>query len=453
MTHTPTSTFPHGFRWGVATASYQIEGAVDEDGRGPSIWDTFCATPGKVDRGDTGEVACDHYHRWQHDLDVMRDLGVNAYRFSIAWPRVIPAGHGPVNEPGLDFYDRLVDGLLERGIEPHATLYHWDLPQALEEAGGWPGRGIVDAFVAYADAVTKRLGDRVRSYATLNEPWCSAFLGYVLGEHAPGRTDRALGLQAAHHLLLAHGSALDVMRTNAPAALHGVVVNLYPVHPASDAPADEAAAQRFDGFFNRWYLDALLKGAYPSDAWQGYGVDAPLVEAGDMAIISRPLDFLGVNYYTRMVVADEPGDPWPAARPVSFEAERTAMGWEVYPQGLTDLLARLARDYTLPPLLITENGAACPDVLADGTVDDADRISYLARHIEAVRQALAQGVDVRGYFAWSLLDNFEWARGYSQRFGLVYVDFDSQARLPKGSARWYADFIAQQRAQPGTPAS
>ena len=453
MTDISTSTFPHGFRWGVATASYQIEGAVDEDGRGPSIWDTFCATPGKVDRGDTGEVACDHYHRWQHDLDVMRDLGVNAYRFSIAWPRVIPAGNGPVNEPGLDFYDRLVDGLLERGIEPHATLYHWDLPQALEEAGGWPGRGIVDAFVAYADAVTKRLGDRVRSYATLNEPWCSAFLGYVLGEHAPGRTDRALGLQAAHHLLLAHGSALDVMRTNAPGALHGVVVNLYPVHPASDAPADEAAAQRFDGFFNRWYLDALLKGAYPSDAWQGYGVDAPLVEAGDMAIISRPLDFLGVNYYTRMVVADEPGDPWPAARPVSFEAERTAMGWEVYPQGLTDLLARLARDYTLPPLLITENGAAYPDVLADGTVDDAERISYLRRHIEAVRQALAQGVDVRGYFAWSLLDNFEWARGYSQRFGLVYVDFHSQARLPKRSARWYADFIAQQRAQPGTPAS
>jgi len=443
----PLPTFPPGFRWGVATASYQIEGAVAEDGRKPSIWDTFAATPGKVANGDTGAVACDHYHRWEDDLDLMQRLGVQAYRFSVAWPRVIPDGTGAVNARGLDFYDRLVDGLLARGIEPYATLYHWDLPQPLQDAGGWPWRGIVEPFAAYADAVTRRLGDRVRGYATLNEPWCSAHLGYDFGEHAPGLRDRALALQASHHLLLAHGAALPVMRENAPDAHHGVVLNLYPTYPASDAPEDAAAARRFDGFFNRWYLEPLLLGRYPADLWAAYGADAPAVEDGDLGAIARPLDFLGVNYYSRFTVAADPGPQGLTPVPPPPDAELTEMGWEVYPQGLTDLLLRLERDYDLPPLFITENGAAYPDVMgADGRVEDADRVRFLERHVGALADAIARGVDVRGYFAWSLLDNFEWSHGYGKRFGLVHVDYGTQARTPKRSALWYADLIARQRA-------
>ena len=437
--------FPADFVWGTATASYQIEGAVAEDGRGPSIWDTFAATPGTIDDGSTGAVACDHYHRWEQDLDLMQRLGVGAYRFSIAWPRVIPAGTGAVNQAGLDFYDRLVDGLLERGIAPFATLYHWDLPQPLQDAGGWPDRGIVDAFVAYADAVTRRLGDRVAYYATMNEPWCTAFLGYALGEHAPGLRDGGLALRAAHHVLLAHGAALEVMRANAPAAQHGIVLNLNPAYPASDATDDLAAARRFDGFFNRWFLDALLKGRYPDDAWQGYGAAVPHVEDGDLAIIARPLDFLGVNYYNRTIVTSDPSVPWPAVRAVPFDSAPTDMGWEVYPQGLTELLLRVQRDYAPPPMYITENGAAYPDVLRDGAVDDADRIAYLEQHVAAVHAAIERGADVRGYFAWSLMDNFEWARGLAKRFGLVYVDYATQTRIPKRSANWYADLIARHR--------
>ncbi len=453
MTAQRRPSFPPTFHWGAATASYQIEGAVTEDGRGPSIWDTFSATPGKVVNGDTGAVACDHYHRWPQDLDLMQSLGIQAYRFSVAWPRVIPAGRGDVNAPGLDFYDRLVDGLLERGIEPHVTLYHWDLPQPLQDAGGWPDRGIVDAFVAYADVVTERLGDRVRSYATLNEPWCSAFLGYDAGEHAPGLRDRALGFQAAHHLLLAHGSALPVMRANAPASQHGIVVNLYPMYPATDSPEDAAAARRLDGVFNRWYLEPVLEGRYPEDVWTQLGAHAPRVEVGDLEVIGRPIDFLGVNYYTRIVVADAPGEPWPALTTVDVPAERTEMGWEVFPQGLTDLLVRLDRDYELPPVFITENGAASPDVLVDGEVDDDLRVRYLEGHVAAVGEAIRRGVDVRGYFAWSLLDNFEWAHGYTKRFGLVYVDYENLKRHPKRSARWYADLIAQHRADAEAPAT
>ena len=437
--------FPANFVWGTATASYQIEGAVAEDGRGPSIWDTFAATPGTIDDGSTGAVACDHYHRWEQDLDLMQRLGVGAYRFSIAWPRVIPAGTGAVNQAGLDFYDRLVDGLLERGIAPFATLYHWDLPQPLQDAGGWPDRGIVDAFVAYADAVTRRLGDRVAYYATMNEPWCTAFLGYALGEHAPGLRDGGLALRAAHHVLLAHGAALEVMGANAPAAQHGIVLNLNPAYPASDATDDLAAARRFDGFFNRWFLDALLKGRYPDDAWQGYGAAVPHVEDGDLAIIARPLDFLGVNYYNRTIVTSDPSVPWPAVRAVPFDSAPTDMGWEVYPQGLTELLLRVQRDYAPPPMYITENGAAYPDVLRDGAVDDADRIAYLEQHVAAVHAAIERGADVRGYFAWSLMDNFEWARGLAKRFGLVYVDYATQTRIPKRSANWYADLIARHR--------
>jgi beta-glucosidase len=446
MPTAPLPSFPPGFVWGVATAAYQIEGAIAEDGRKPSIWDTFAATPGKVAHGDTGAVACDHYHRWEADLDLMQRLGVHAYRFSVAWPRVIPDGTGAVNERGLDFYDRLVDGLLARGIEPFATLYHWDLPQPLQDAGGWPWRGIVEPFVAYADAVTRRLGDRVSAYATLNEPWCSAVLGYDFGAHAPGLQDRALGLRAAHHLLLAHGEALPVMRANAPRAKHGIVLNLNPGYPASDAPADAEAARRFDGFFNRWYLDPLLLGRYPEDLWAGYGADVPDVADGDLAAIARPLDFLGVNYYNRTILAADDGPR--GVRPVDApaDAEHTEMGWEVFPQGLTDLLVRIHREYPLPPVYLTENGAAYRDAVVDGRVDDPERVRYLDRHLRALHAAMAQGVDVRGYFAWSLMDNFEWAHGYGKRFGLVHVDYATQDRTPKTSATWYASAIAAQSA-------
>ncbi len=448
----PLPSFPPGFRWGVATASYQIEGAVAEDGRKPSIWDTFAATPGKVKNGESGAVACDHYHRWEGDLDLMQRLGVQAYRFSVAWPRVIPEGTGAVNERGLDFYDRLVDGLLARGIEPFATLYHWDLPQPLQDAGGWPWRGIVEPFVAYADAVTRRLGDRVRAYATLNEPWCSAIMGYDFGEHAPGLHDRALALQASHHLLLAHGEALPVMRANAPAAQHGIVLNLNPGYPASDSAADAEAARRFDGFFNRWFLDPVLLGRYPEDLWTGYGDAAPDVHDGDLEAISRPLDFLGVNYYNRTILAADPGELGVRPADGPADAEYTEMGWEVFPQGLTELLLRIHRDYPLPPVYITENGAAYRDEVVDGVVDDPQRVRYLDGHLRALHAAIAQGVDVRGYFAWSLLDNFEWAHGYGKRFGLVHVDYATQARIPKTSATWYADAIARQRAVVGSGA-
>lgn len=437
------SEFPTDFTWGVATSSYQIEGAVSEAGRGPSIWDAFCAQPGRISDGSSGAVACDHYHRWEEDLDLIASLGVGAYRFSVAWPRIFPAGGGRLEPRGLDFYDRLVDGLLERGLEPWVTLYHWDLPQALQERGGWAERSIVDDFVTYADAVTARLGDRVRAYATLNEPWCSAYLGYELGEHAPGLNDRRQHLRAAHHLLLAHGLALPVMRRNAPGAAHGIVLNLNPAYPATDTEEDRAAARRFDGFFNRWYLDPLLRGRYPEDAWEGYGAAVPEPQPGDLKRIQAPLDFLGVNYYSRTVVTDAPGTPWPAVHGVEVEAARTAMGWEVVPEALTALLERLDRDYDLPPVYITENGAAFDDRLAGGAVHDPERTAYLQSHLRALAAARRAGVPVKGYFAWSLLDNFEWAHGYTKRFGLVHVDYATQARTLKGSARWYRDFIGR----------
>jgi beta-glucosidase len=435
------------FIWGVGTSAFQIEGATREDGRGPSIWDTFCAQPGKVAGGHRGEPACDHYHRWREDVALLGDIGVDAYRFSVSWPRIIPNGRGPVNSRGLDFYERLVDALLERGVAPHCTLYHWDLPQALEDAGGWLSRDTADRFREYAEVVAGRLGDRVTAYATLNEPWCSAFLGYQTGAHAPGMTrGPAAALQAAHHLLLAHGSALPAIRGAAPGAQVGIVLNLNPAYPGSEDPRDIAAAERFDAFFNRWYLDPVLAGSYPRDAWTGYGEDAPCVREGDLETISGPIDFLGVNYYSRGVVADNPSTPWPRLRHVAADdAERTAMGWEIYPQGLTDLLLRLRRDYRLPPVYVSENGAAYDDVAENGHVEDLDRLSYLARHIEAVQAARDQGVDVRGYFVWSLLDNFEWAHGYDKRFGVVHVDYVTQRRTPKASARWYAEHIRRMR--------
>ncbi len=440
------ASFPQDFLWGVATSSYQIEGAVNEDERGPSIWDTFSATLGKVHNGESGAIACDHYHRWEADLDLMQKLGVNAYRFSTAWPRIMPNGTGPVNKKGLDFYDRLVDGLLGRGIKPFCTLYHWDLPQTLEDKGGWLNRDIVAAFVDYADVVTTKLGDRVLAYATLNEPWCSAHLGYGTGHHAPGIADTAKSLQAAHHLLLAHGSALSVMRRNAPKARHGIVLNLYPAQPASDSAQDIAAARRLDGFFNRWYLDPLFKGSYPEDAWAGYGESVPSLQDGDLQTIAAPMDFLGVNYYTRSLVADKESGDWPRVRAVTVpDAEYTEMGWEVYPQGLTDLLLRLHKDFRSLPIFITENGSAFADVLENDRVHDSARLHYLESHLEAVNEAIAQGVDVRGYFAWSLMDNFEWGHGYAKRFGLVYVDYETQKRVLKDSARWYSDFILRQQ--------
>lgn len=446
MSDTTTLRFPPDFVWGVATSSYQIEGATSADGRGPSIWDTFSATPGMVAGGGTGEVACDHYRRWGHDVDLMARLGIGAYRFSVAWPRVIPRGTGAVEQHGLDFYDRLVDALLERGIAPYATLYHWDLPQPLQDAGGWPERDIVDAFVAYADVVTARLGDRVAAYATLNEPWCSAFLGYSVGQHAPGLTDPALGLQAAHHLLLAHGSALEVMRANAPAAKHGIVLNLIPAYPASETPEDAAAARGFDGFFNRWYLDPILRGHYPEDVWEGYGDIVPEVRDGDLARIATPIDFLGVNYYSRAVMAHDPNAPWPGFRQLPFDTPPTDMGWEVYPKGLSDLLLRVQREYAPPPMYVTENGAAYPDELRDGAVDDPLRVAFFEQHVAALHDAIQQGADVRGYFAWSLMDNFEWQHGYGMRFGLVHVDYETQVRTPKRSATWYARLIERTRA-------
>lgn len=434
------SDFPTNFLWGVATAAYQIEGATTEDGRGQSIWDAFCRETGRVENGDTGEVACDHYHRWEGDLDLIQQLGVRSYRFSVAWPRVFPEGTGRLNERGLDFYDRLVDGLLERGLEPSATLYHWDLPQVLQDRGGWGNRDTAEAFADYADAVTARLGDRVSYYATFNEPWCISILSHAIGEHAPGSHNMRLALQVAHNLYVAHGLALPRMRANAPNAQHGIVLNLTPSDPVSPAPDDQEAAARFDGFFNRWFLDPLFKGSYPEDMWAGYGSQVPKVLEGDLELIAQPLDFLGVNYYQRAVVAHEAGD-WPNFKSVAFDAERTTMGWEVYPEGLTNLLVGLKDRYSLPPLYITENGAAYADQLENGHVHDRARLSFYERHFAALLEAIGQGVDVRGYYAWSLMDNFEWAKGYSQRFGLIYVDYQTQERTLKDSGKWFHEFI------------
>lgn len=438
---------PPSLVWGVATSSYQIEGAAFEDGRSPSIWDTFCRIPGKVLNGDTGDVACDHYHRWQDDLDLIKGLGVDAYRFSVAWPRVMPGGVGAVNEAGLDFYESLVDGLLARGLQPYCTLYHWDLPQVLEDAGGWVNRDTAFAFAEYADALSGRLGDRVVSYATLNEPWCSAYLGYANGHHAPGYKDLKMSLQATHHLLLAHGLALPVLRQNTPGAEHGIVLNLKQIYPESESPEDRAAAERFDGFHNLLYLEPLFRGRYPQGLWDDLSGYAPVIKEGDLDIMSAPLDFLGVNYYTPEFVEHAPEGEWPNARSVEHpEAEKTAMGWEVYPQGLTDLLLRVNKDYGVP-LYVTENGAAYPDPdkLAGDELRDEARVDYYQRHLKAVQNALEQGVDVRGYFAWSLLDNFEWAFGYEKRFGIVHVDFETQQRTLKDSAKWYRGFVSEQR--------
>jgi len=437
--------FPPGFVLGAATSAYQIEGGVREGGRGESIWDRFSHTPGKTYRGHTGDVACDHYHRWREDVDLMARLGLRAYRLSVAWPRILPQGHGPVNEVGLDFYDRLVDALLERGITPFVTLYHWDLPQPLQDAGGWPERSVADRFADYAAVVARRLGDRVQHWITLNEPWVFAFLGYGTGVHAPGLTDWKAALQAAHHALLAHGKAADALRAAASAPSQvGITLNLNPVDPVGDRPADREAAHRFDGYCNRWFLDPLFHSRYPPDMLAWWADRAPVMESDDLSGLPERLDFLGVNYYTRAVVGAGPEPPVRVAtyRP---EGRYTEMGWEVYPDGLYRLLTRLRRDYDLPDLYITENGAAFPDTLQPGgVVEDPLRVEYLRDHLEAARRAIRAGVPLRGYFAWSLLDNFEWAYGYGKRFGLVYVNYADQARFIKASGHWFQRLIGAQ---------
>jgi beta-glucosidase len=436
------------FAWGAATAAYQIEGGVDEDGRGPSIWDHFSHTPGKVHNDDTGDVACDHYHRWREDVALMRRLGLNAYRFSIAWPRVQPLGTGPVNAAGLDWYDRLVDALLEAGIQPWATLYHWDLPQALQDQGGWDNPATVDAFVGYAAAVTSRLGDRVKRWITFNEPWCSAFLGHYTGEHAPGQRDAATALRVAHALLLAHGRAVPVVRANCPGAKVGISLNVTSVLPATDALADQAAARRYDGFLNRWFLDPLYGRGYPKDMLAHYGGMSYLTfldsaSEADMRSIAVPTDFLGVNYYNpHRVVADETDALLGASARRPPRAAVTQMGWVVRPASLFDLLRDLAAEYPVGSLAVTENGAAYPDPSPrGGRVADGDRTQYLVEHVAAAERAVAAGVPLCGYFAWSLLDNFEWAWGYSRRFGIIHVDFHTQRRTMKDSAHWYLEFI------------
>ncbi|TNC46839.1 GH1 family beta-glucosidase [Mumia zhuanghuii] len=431
------------FWWGAATAAYQVEGAVDEDGRGTSIWDTFCAEPGRIADGSSGAVACDSYHRWREDLDLLQGVGATAYRFSVAWPRIQPSGSGPVNQAGLDYYDRLVDGLLERGIAPFVTLFHWDLPQALQDDGGWTSRDTAHRFAAYATVVAEALGDRVACWGTLNEPFVHMALGHAFGTHAPGQTLLMEAFPVGHHQLLAHGLAAQALRTASSAPVM-LVDNLTPVRAASSSEADLAATAVYDALHNRMFLDPVLRGRYPEALT---ALAEPVVQEGDLATIAQPLDLLGVNYYNPTVV-QAPG----ADNPLPFElvpltgVSTTGFGWPVVPEGLTELLVGLRDTYdeALPPVVVTENGCSYPDEPGpDGTIDDPDRIAYLDSHIRAVGTAREAGVDVRGYLTWSLLDNFEWADGYQQRFGVTYVDFATGERTPKASYAWLRDRIAQ----------
>jgi beta-glucosidase len=431
--------FPKNFVWGAATSSYQIEGSTQVDGRGQSIWDTFAATPGKTRNGENGDPGCDHYNRWASDLDLMKDMGLEAYRFSVAWPRVIPNGRGQVNEKGLAFYERLVDGLLERGITPWLTLYHWDLPQALEDKGGWPNRDTVHAFEEYAQLLSGRLGDRVKHWITHNEPWCTAFLGYGIGQFAPGLADKKLELQTAHHLLLSHGLSVPIIRANSKDAQVGMAPNLWPIYPASDSSEDELAATRMDGFANRWYLDPIYGRGYPQDMLEAYAQVLPKIHDGDLEKIAAPTDFLGVNYYIRHVVKHSSNES--GLEMVQTDLERTDMGWEIYPDGLRELMVRLNNDYPVKSLIITESGACFDDTLVEGQINDEGRRKYLERHLESSLTAIQEGAPLDGYFAWSLMDNYEWAEGYARRFGLVHVDFETQERTIKKSGLYYRNFL------------
>jgi len=445
--------FPQGFLWGTATSSYQIEGAVCQDGRGPSIWDTQCHHTDLVRDGHTGDVAADHYNRWADDVDLMAELGQQAYRFSVAWPRVQPTGRGAPNQAGLDFYSRLVDRLLEKGITPMLTLYHWDLPQTLEDEGGWPARDTPLRFADYAAIVFEDLHDRVRLWATLNEPWCSSLVGYAEPSHAPGHTDPTEATRAVHHLNLAHGLAVRAMHAVDRGPQHGVVLNLMPIHAVGDDPKGAAAdgARRYDALRNRVWTEPMLAGRYPPDALADLEAFGGLpVEEGDLALIAQPLDWLGINYYNDSFVRAQPGGSWagtPGMRdavPFAPGSEHTDMGWPITPDGLRALLVGLKATYPhLPPVYITENGCAYDDPVIDGACHDPRRIGYLDAHLRALHAAVEEGVDVRGYFAWSLLDNFEWSHGYHKRFGLVHIDYDTLARTPRDSAYWYREVVAR----------
>jgi beta-glucosidase len=449
---------PPTFRWGTATSAYQIEGAVTEDGRTPSIWDTFSRVPGAIDNGDTGDVACDHYHRMPSDVALIGALGIDTYRFSVGWPRVQPGGRGPLNPAGIAFYDRLVDELLRHGVEPWLTLYHWDLPQELEDAGGWPVRDTAYRFADYAELVHDALGDRVRHWTTLNEPWCSAILGYVEGVQAPGRRDFTAGIHAAHHLLLGHGLAATRLRGAATGPIDvAITLNLATANPATESVEDREAARRADGLGVRMFLDPLWYGRYPQDVvadLAARGVLIP-VQDGDLDLIATPIDTLGVNYYfsRRASGTDENGSTvdaagHPVGRGLPYGLPLTALGWEIMPHDFRDLLIRIGREYPGRPIVVTENGAAFEDKPdPDGYVADDERTRYLAAHIAAVAEARDAGSDIRGYFVWSLLDNFEWAYGYDKRFGIVRVDYETQERIPKQSAHWYRDTIRRARAR------
>ncbi|MGA4800028.1 GH1 family beta-glucosidase [Streptomyces lavendulocolor] len=440
------AAFPRDFAWGTATSAYQIEGAVAEDGRKPSIWDTFSHTPGKVDNGDHGDRACDHYHRWPEDIALMRALGTDTYRMSVAWPRIVPDGDGPVNTAGLDFYDRVVDGLLDAGITPSVTLYHWDLPQALQDRGGWTVRDTAEHLAAYASVVADRLGDRVTHWATLNEPLCSGWIGHLEGRMAPGLTDLTAAVRASYHLLLAHGLATAAVRAAAPGARIGLVTNHSTVEPASSRPEDIAAAVRMDGHTNRWWLDPVYGRGFPADMRELYGVELP-ERPGDLGTIAAPLDWHGLNYYFPATVADDPHGPVPHAREVRLPGvPRTGMDWQIDAGGIEALLMRLTDDYGVRRLYVTENGSAFPDTVGpDGAVDDPERTRYLEEHLAACARAIRKGAPLAGYYAWSLLDNFEWAYGYDKRFGLVHVDYATQTRTIKASGHRYADIIRAHR--------
>ncbi len=444
-----TLSFPDDFVWGVATSAYQIEGAWNEDGRGESIWDRFVHTPGNIKNGATGDVACDHYHRWPEDVAIMRSLGIQRYRFSISWPRILPEGRGPINQKGLDHYSRLVDGLLEADIEPFLTLFHWELPMPLQDAGGWPERETAVAFAELAEVVSRHLGDRVQYWITHNEPWCTSMLSHQLGIHAPGWCDWPAALASAHTLLLSHGLAIQRIRAHVANAEVGIALNFEPAVPASPSPADYHAARRWEGYYSRWFLDPLYGRHYPADMVAYYaekdrlprGLD--FVRPGDMDIIAEPTDFLGVNYYTRHLARDEEAlDNWPQTDFLAPPEELTEMGWEVTPEVLYLLLNRLHFEYQIPHIWVSENGCSYldhPD--EDGRVTDPQRVTFLSDHLQSVHRAIQNGVPVQGYLQWTLLDNFEWTFGYDQRFGLVYVDHQSQKRYLKESAYWYREVI------------
>jgi len=445
--------FPDDFVWGVASSAYQIEGACDKDGRGPSIWDTFCHTPGKIYQGHVGDKAADHYHRYTGDVGIMAELGVKAYRFSIAWSRVLPAGKGKINTKGLDFYDRLVDALMEQGITPFPTLHHWDLPQALQdEGGGWANRETAYHFAGFARLMVERLGDRVTQWITHNEPFVLSVLGHFMGEHAPGITDPFVTFQVGYHLLLAHGLAVDVLRTcsKQPPKV-GITLDYSPMHPATETDEDRQAARRLDGIRNRMFFEPILLGEYPEDVREMLGPLMPEIKDEDLKQMSAPIDFVGVNYYTRMVVRHDPDFPVIAASPVEPEGNEYSMMWEIYPEGLYETITRVWHDYRPPSIYITENGIPVPDdVDHDGQVRDYRRTRYLRDHLLQLHRVLEMGIPVKGYFHWSLTDNFEWAFGYRMRFGLVYVDFDTQERTIKQSGHWYARVIGNKGFDPAS---